>query len=68
MLVDYRPNQLTSYPFELAKRYSTFFENCHVIKAESTAVRDSRALLCDLTARTLKLRLSLLGIRLVEQM
>ena len=27
-LADYRPNQLTAYLFELANRYSTFFEQC----------------------------------------
>jgi arginyl-tRNA synthetase len=65
---DYRPNHLTSYLFELANRYSTFYEHCPVIKAEDPAVRRSRLLLCDLTARTLRLGLGLLGIRAVERM
>ena len=30
-LADYRPNQLTAYLFDLANRYSTFFEQCHVL-------------------------------------
>ena len=46
---DYRPNFLTAYLFELAGRYSTFFELCHVIRAESDALRESRLRLCDLT-------------------
>ena len=66
--VDYRPNHLTAYLFDLAKRYSTFFENCPVLKAENEALRESRLLLCDLTARTLKRGLELLGIEVVEKM
>ncbi len=68
VVADYRPNFLTAYLFELANRYSTFFEQCHVLRAESDALRTSRLLLCDLTARTLRLGLGLLGIRVVEKM
>ena len=65
---DYRPNQLTSYLFDLANRYSTFFEQCHVLRAPSDDVRQSRLLLCDLTARTIQKGLELLGIEVVEKM
>jgi len=65
---DYRPNQLTSYLFDLANRYSTFFEQCHVLRAESDELRQSRLLLCDLTARTIQKGLELLGINVVEKM
>jgi arginyl-tRNA synthetase len=65
---DYRPNHLTAYLFELATRYSNFFENCPVLKAESEALRTSRLILCDLTARTIKCGLNLLGIETVERM
>ncbi|HVU89928.1 MAG TPA: arginine--tRNA ligase [Pirellulales bacterium] len=68
VLVDYRPNQLTAYLFALANRYSTFFDQCPVLKAETPELRTSRLLLCDLTARTLKQGLALLGIDVVEQM
>ncbi len=68
VLVDYRPNQLTSYLYDLARTYSAFFENCPVLKAESDALRTSRLLLCDLTARTIKQGLELLGIGVVEKM
>jgi len=67
-LKDYRPNQLTSYLFELANCYSTFFENCHVLKAETEELRHSRLILCDLTARTIQKGLELLGIDVVEKM
>lgn len=68
VVVDYRPNQLTNYLFELANCYSTFFDQCPVLKADDVAVRDSRLVLCDLTARTLKQGLALLGIGVAEQM
>lgn len=67
-LADYRPNQLTSYLFDLANKYSTFFENCPVLKAESPRLRTSRLMLCDLTARTIEQGLKLLGIDVVEKM
>jgi arginyl-tRNA synthetase len=65
---DFRPNHLTTYLFELASIYSSFFENCPVLKAPSDDVRNSRLLLCDLTARTIGRGLNLLGIETVERM
>jgi arginyl-tRNA synthetase len=67
-LRDYRPNILTAYLFELSNRYSVFFEQCPVLKAESEDVRTCRLLLCDLTARTIQKGLELLGIETVERM
>jgi arginyl-tRNA synthetase len=67
-LRDYRPNVLTAYLFELANRYSVFFEQCPVLKVEQDDVRTCRLLLCDLTARTLQKGLELLGIETVERM
>ena len=68
VVADYRPNHLTAYLFDLASRYSEFFENCPVLKAENASLRTSRLLLCDLTARTLERGLALLGIEVVERM
>ncbi len=65
---DFRPNHLTTYLFDLASKYSSFFENCPVLKANDDATRASRLLLCDLTARTLARGLELLGIETVERM
>lgn len=65
---DYRPNFLTSYLYELANRYSSFFEKCPVLKAKDDGVRANRLFLCDLTARTISLGLRLLGIETVERM
>jgi arginyl-tRNA synthetase len=65
---EYKPNLITAYLWDLAKTYSGFFENCPVIRAETPELRRSRLLLCDLTARALRLCLTLLGIRTVERM
>ena len=67
MAEEYRPNFLCNYLFELAGKFTSFYENCPVLKAEA-AVRDSRLALCDLSARVLKQGLDVLGIEVVEQM
>jgi len=64
---EYRPNFLCNYLFELAGHYSRFFENCPVLKSEG-ATRETRLVLCDLTARVLKQGLDVLGIETLEQM
>jgi arginyl-tRNA synthetase len=63
-----KPNILTDYLFDLANAFSTFYEECPVLKAESAERRDSRLALCDLTGRTLKFGLDLLGIDVVARM
>ena len=65
---EYRPNFLCNYLFELAGRFTGFYENCPVLKAGAAATKDSRLALCDLTARVLQLGLETLGIETVEQM
>ena len=56
-----RPNLLCDYLFDLAQTYSTFYQNVPFLKAEE-GVRESRVRLCDLTARTIRAGLGLLGI------
>jgi arginyl-tRNA synthetase len=63
-----KPNILADYLFDLANTFSTFFEECPVLKADSADRRESRLALGDLTARTLKKGLELLGIDVVERM
>jgi arginyl-tRNA synthetase len=65
---DYRPNYLTSYLYELAQKFSTFYTTCPVLDA-APAKRPTRLLLCDLTARTIEHGLrKLLGIEVPKQM
>jgi arginyl-tRNA synthetase len=65
---EYRPSAITSYLWDLAKSYSSFYQQCPVLRAETPILRQSRLLLCDLTARSIQLGLQLLGIRTVERM
>jgi len=62
------PNILCEYLFDLAGKFMVFYEACPVLQAPSPEVRDSRLALCELAARTLRLGLSLLGIRTLERM
>ena len=65
---DCRPNYLTAYLYDLAQKFSTFYNACPVLIAEPSQ-RPTRVLLCDLTARIMKHGLGeLLGIDVVEQM
>ncbi len=63
-----RPNILADYLFSIANAFSSFFEECPVLKAPTPERRSSRLALCDLTSRVLKFGLDLLGIGVVERM
>ena len=65
---EYRPNYLCNYLYDLAGKFTSFYEQCPVLKAEDDATRASRLGLCELTARVLKQGLETLGIETVEQM
>jgi len=67
---EYVPHLLTSYLWDLTKALSSFYasDRCKVLDAKSPSLRDSRLLLCDLTARIIQQTLHLLGIRTVERM
>jgi arginyl-tRNA synthetase len=62
------PHHLCNYLFDLATTFSSFYENCPVLKADNDAQRNSRLALADLTARTLKTGLDLLGIEVLDRM
>lgn len=64
---DLYPNRLCQYLFELSQKFNQFYDRCPVLQAEEPW-RTSRLGLCDLTARTLKLGLSLLGIPILDRM
>ena len=61
------PHILCQYLYELAGAFSSFYEACPMLNAEEK-VKNSRLRLSDLTARTLKQGLDLLGIKTVEKM
>ena len=61
------PNRICLYLFELSQKFNQFYEQCDILNADKPA-RTSRLILADLTARTIKLGLSLLGIKVLERM
>jgi arginyl-tRNA synthetase len=64
------PNRLCEYLFQLSQKFNQFYDRDRgvpVLNAEEPQ-RTSRLVLCNLTARTLKLGLSLLGIPVLERM
>jgi arginyl-tRNA synthetase len=64
---EYRPNFLCNYLYELAGKFTSFYENCPVLKSAPNE-RESRLVICGLAARVLKQGLELLGIEVLEQM
>lgn len=63
-----RLNVLTEYLYDLAGVFMKFYESCGVLNAETPELRASRLRMCDLAARTLRVGLDLLGIRVVDRM
>ncbi|WP_437778135.1 arginine--tRNA ligase [Sorangium sp. So ce1097] len=63
-----QPHHLCGYLYELARSFTTFFECCPVLKADSEALRRSRLALCEITAGVLAKGLGLLGIEAPERM
>jgi len=65
---DFKPNFLTSYLYELAQKFSTFYNACPVLDA-SDEIRPSRLLLCKITSQIIRHGLEeLLGIKTIERM
>jgi arginyl-tRNA synthetase len=62
-----QPHRLCGYLFDLAQRFTAFYDACPVL-ASVEPLRDERLALCEITARTLALGLSVLGIDAPEQM
>lgn len=60
-------HQLAGYLHRLATTFNAFYERCLVLRAPDE-LRESRLLLAELTARTLRQGLHLLGIRTLERM
>ena len=65
---EYAPHKLTAYLYQLASLYTTFYDKCPVLKAETPEQIENRLFLCDVTARTLHRGMDLLGIRTPERL
>lgn len=62
------PHLLCSYLYDLAGLFSSFYEHCPILTAESETEKQSRLRLAALTGRTLKQGLELLGLETLERM
>jgi arginyl-tRNA synthetase len=63
-----QPHRLCTYLYGLSAAFSTFYEQCPVLKAATVDEQRSRLALCDLTALVLARGLGLLGIEAPERM
>ncbi|HRJ41516.1 MAG: arginine--tRNA ligase [Caldilineaceae bacterium] len=62
------PHNLTHYAMELARTFSIFYDQCHVLKAEPTELVRARLLLCRATRTALARVLGLMGMSAPESM
>jgi arginyl-tRNA synthetase len=62
------PHRLCAFLFDVASLFTTFYEECPVLKAEPESLRARRLALCALTLRVLLAGLGLLGVPVPEQM
>ncbi len=66
--LNYAPNFVAEYLFELAQKFNQFYTNCSVLNAENEQDKIARLKLVSVTAQVLKNGLGLLGIETVERM
>jgi arginyl-tRNA synthetase len=62
------PHRLCAYLFDVASLFTTFYEECPVLKAETESLRVSRLALCALTLDVLTKGLDLLGVPVPDRM
>ncbi|MGW0813218.1 arginine--tRNA ligase [Streptomyces viridiviolaceus] len=65
---EFAPHKLAAYLYQLASLYTSFYDKCPVLKAETPEQVANRLFLCDVTARTLHQGMALLGIRTPERL
>jgi arginyl-tRNA synthetase len=68
VVATYNPSKLAAYLFSLATAFTSFYENCPVLRAADEETRRGRLVLSDLTARVLACGLDLLGMSAPDQM
>jgi len=62
------PHVLCTYLYDVAGLFSSFYENCPILSADTAEQKQSRLRLAALTGRTLKQGLELLGLETLERM
>jgi arginyl-tRNA synthetase len=63
-----QPHTLCSYIYEVAGLFSSFYEHCPILSAETEQQKMSRLRLAALAGKTIKQGLNLLGIKTLERM
>ena len=63
-----QPHLLSTYLYDVAGLFSSFYEHCPILSSENESIRNSRLKLAALTARTLKHGMELLGLSPLERM
>jgi arginyl-tRNA synthetase len=67
-LTSQSPSKICSYLYSLSSTFTSFYENCPVLKAPNDETRRSRLLLSVHTAKVLRSGLALLGMEAPDQM
>lgn len=64
----YDPSQIANYCFELAKEFSSFYQNSPIMNEENKALKNMRLALSSKTGDVIKTGMNLLGIQMPERM
>ncbi len=64
----YSPALIANYAYDLAKEYNQFYHDCSILHEENAEKRSLRLELSDVTGRTIKSAMGLLGIKVPERM
>ena len=62
------PHRLSAYLFEVASLFTSFYEQCPVLKADNEETRSSRLALCAAALHVLTVGLGLLGVPIPDRM
>ena len=66
--IDFKPNHIANYLYDLAQHFNTFYNGNPIIKAESEELKKSRLLIVASFIKVMEDGLSLLGIEIPEKM
>jgi arginyl-tRNA synthetase len=63
-----QPHRLCTYLYDTAVAFSTFYEKCSILSADTAELRASRLVLCELTSKVMVRGLDLLGIEAPDRL
>ena len=62
------PSELAEYAYDLASTFSAFYNTHHILREANAALQGSYLAITELTLRTLRIVLDLLGIEIPDRM